>query len=65
MNTITNFMIFASLSTFIIRMPDIFMVTSYAQPVVKEILIGPDPSKDGDDTYTPNNIIINKDVKVM
>lgn len=66
-NTITNFMILFSISTFviIISIPDIFIVTSCAQPVGKEILIGPNPSKGGDDTYTPDNITIDKGDRVM
>ena len=58
-------MILATVSTFIISMPDIFLITSYAQPVVKEILIGPDTPKDWDDTYKPDNITINKGDKIM
>lgn len=53
-------MILASIATLIISMTDIFLMTIYAQPVVKEVLIGPDVSKDGNDVYNPNNITINK-----
>lgn len=65
MNTITNFVILASISTIIISMTDNFLANSYAQSAGKEIVIGPNPSKDGDDVYNPNNITINKGDKVM
>jgi len=45
-------------------MTDIFLITTYAQLVGKEILIGPDQSKDGDDVYNPNNITITTGDKV-
>lgn len=31
----------------------------FAQTSVKEIVIGPDSSKDGDDVYNPTEIIVN------
>jgi plastocyanin len=65
MNIIANFVILVSISTIIISMTDNFLVNSYAQSAGKEIVIGPDPSKDGDDVYNPNNITINKGDKIM
>lgn len=66
-NTITNFMILFGISTFviIISIPDILIVASYAQPVGKEILLGPNPFKGGDDTYTLDSVTIDKDDTVM
>lgn len=65
MNPITTFMILVSISTFIIGTPEIFLINSIAQPVVKDILIGPDHSKDGDDTCKADNMTNNKYGKVM
>jgi plastocyanin len=65
MNTYTNYIIFALLSiTTLMSITNMFSNNIFAQPVVKEILIGPDSSKDGDDIYNPNDITIEKGNKV-
>ncbi len=65
MNINTKLIFLASIITCILSFTDIFLMTSYSQLVVKEILIGPDPSRDGDDVYNPNNIAINRGDKVV
>ena len=66
MNSFTNFIffIFTLTSTFMI-FTDIYSKNTYAQVVIKEILIGPDASKNGDDVYNPANIAVNKSDKVI
>jgi plastocyanin len=65
MNTCENVIVFVLISTTaLISVADIFP-NIFAQPVVKEILIGPDPSRDGgDDVYNPDNLTIIKGNKV-
>ena len=65
MNTITCLLILASIATCSTSVSDNFFITIYAQLVVKEILIGPDQSKGGDDNYKPDNIAINRGDKIM
>src|SRR3712207_4700060 len=66
MNTFANFLIIACMAiTTLMGINDIFLSNIYSQSYVKEILIGPDPSKDGADVYKPNTITINKGDKVM
>lgn len=66
MNINTNSMFFAFLSiSFWISVTDMFSINIFAQPIVKEILIGPDSSEEENDIYNPNDITINKGDKVM
>jgi plastocyanin len=66
MNIFKNFLLIACMAfTALMSVTDAFLSNTYPQPVVKEILIGPDPSKDGDDVYKPNTITINKGDRVM
>jgi plastocyanin len=66
MNLFTNFIIF------IVLLPATGMVSTnifsndiFAQMAVTEIMIGPDPSKDGDDVYNPDALAINEGDKVV
>jgi len=41
-------------------MTDIFLKTTNTQPIIKELSIGSDPYKDGDDTYKQDKITLNQ-----
>ncbi len=72
MNIDKDVMLFAFLSIdSLISVTDMFSINIFAQPLVKEILIGPDSSEEEEeeeeeeDIYNPNDITINKGDKVM
>ena len=66
MNSFTNFILFTfMLTTAILISNDNFSTNIYPQLVVKEVVIGPDQSKEGDSGYNPSNIIITKGDQIM